>query len=590
MLKRRRRLIALVALIVLSRITIGAAQEKKSFPTNAQATVDRQPDAALPGPADLIFRNGAIYTVDAVRSWAESIAVRAGRIVYVGSTAGLAPWIGPATRFVDLQGKMLLPGFHDSHVHLVGGGIELAECDINGLTSVDEVLNALVRYAEKNPNKKWLRGGGWPLTLEEGNPHKSILDGKISDRPVVLDAFDGHSCWANSRAIEIAGITKQTADPPHGRIERDAKTGEPTGTFREAAMSLVLRKSPPYTHEEFVAGLRRGMEMANRFGITSVQEASVGESHLNAFAEVDRLNELTVRTVAAMRVETSKPMWEIPKFVRWREKYRSKRLRVTSVKIFEDGVIESRTAALIEPYLGGNGESGWLNIEAEDLKPLAAELDRQGFQIHIHAIGDRAIQTSFDALEFARSQNGSRDSRHHIAHIELFDPPDIARFRQLGVVANFQPLWASADLYIVKMTEPILGPQRSRWLYPIRSVANTGAVIVAGSDWSVSSMNPLDAIQTAITRRGFAEAPGPAWIPDEVVDLPLMLAAYTINGAYVNFQETETGSIEVGKAADLVVLDRNLFDIPKHEIHQAKVLMTFLEGREVYTWKTDQKP
>lgn len=216
------------------------------------------------------------------------------------------------------------------------------------------------------------------------------------------------------------------------------------------------------------------------------------------------------------------------------------------------------------------------------LNPLATELDRLGFQIHIHAIGDRAIQASFDALEFARTRNGSRDSRHHIAHLELFDPADIPRFRRLGVVANFQPLWAWADPYIVDMTIPILGPERSRYLYPLHSVANTGAVIACGSDWSVSSMNPLDAIQIAVTRRGLTEGPGPAWLPEETVDLALMLAGYTINGAYVNFEEHETGSIEVGKAADLVVLDRNLFDVPAHEIHLAKVLLTLLEGKEVY--------
>jgi hypothetical protein len=221
-------------------------------------------------------------------------------------------------------------------------------------------------------------------------------------------------------------------------------------------------------------------------------------------------------------------------------------------------------------------------LEPEVLKPLAAELDRLGFQIHIHAIGDRAIQTSLDALEFARARNGSRDSRHHVAHLEVFDPPDIARFRRLGVVANFQPSWAWADSYIVELTLPVLGAQRSRFLYPIRSMANTGAVIACGSDWSVSSMNPLDAIQTGVTRRGLAADPGPAWIPEEAVDLPLLLAGYTINGAYLNFEETETGSVEAGKAGDLIVLDRNLFEIPAQEIHRAKVLLTLLEGKEVY--------
>ncbi len=536
---------------------------------------------AVPQPADCVFRGGGVYTVDAARSWAEAVAIRAERIVYVGTDAGLTAWIGPMTRRIDLQGKMLLPGFHDSHVHLVGGGIELDECNLNGMTTMDQVLEAVKQFAVRHPDKKWIRGGGWPLTLSGGNPHKDLLDKIVPDRPVILDAFDGHSSWVNSRALEIAGITKETPDPPRGRIERDPKTGEPTGTLRESAARLVILKTPPYTHAEFVAGLRRGLEMANRFGITSVQEARVTDQHLNAFAELEKAGELTVRTVAAIGFDNAKGMPQIPQFVEWRTKYQSKRLRATAVKIFQDGVIESRTAALLEPYLGGDTR-GWLNLEPEVLKPLAAELDRLGFQIHIHAIGDRGIQSSLDALEFARDRNGRRDSRHHIAHIQLFDPPDIARFRRLGVVANFQPLWAWADPYIVDMTLPVLGPERSRWLYPIRSVANSGAVIACGSDWSVTSMNPLDAIQVAVTRRGLKEAPGPAWLPEEVVDLPLMLAAYTINGAYVNFEETETGSIEVGKAADLIVLDRNLFEIPAHEIHNAKVLLTLLDGKSVF--------
>ena len=533
-------------------------------------------------PADTVYRNGAVYTVDAVRSWAEAIAVRTGRIVYVGSNAGADALVGPKTTVIDLQGKMVLPGFHDSHVHLVGGGIELAECDLNGLWDLEPILTTLKTYAEQNPKLKVIRGGGWPLTLNDGNPRKETLDKIVPDRPVLLDAFDGHSSWANTKALQLAGITKETPDPPRGRIERDPKTGEPTGTLREAATKLVNDKFPKYTDDDYLAGLRRGVAMANRLGITSIQEAAVKDYHLRAFAALEQAGELTVRTVGALRADPEKEQaLQIAQFVEWRSKYQGKRFKATSVKIFLDGVIESKTAALLEPYDGGNVR-GWLNLEPEVLKPFAAELDRLGFQIHIHAIGDRAVQSSFDALEFARDRNGPRDSRHHMAHIQLFAPSDIPRFRRLGVVANFQPLWACADDYIVKMTEPVLGPKRSRWLYPIRSVADTGAVIVGGSDWSVSSMNPLDAIQIAVTRRKLNMGSGPAWIPEELVDLPLMIAAYTINGAYVNFQEKETGSIEVGKAADLIVLNQNLFEIPKHEIHQTKVLLTMLDGTEVF--------
>lgn len=532
-------------------------------------------------PADTVFMNGAVYTVDAVRSWAQAVAFKNGRITYVGTNAGAAAWIGGDTEVVDLHGKMVLPGFHDSHVHLVGGGLEMGECDINGQMTLEQILHTLKEYAEEHHDKVWLRGGGWPLTLNGGNPRKETLDKIVADRPVILDAFDGHSAWVNTKALQIAGITKETPDPPRGRIERDEKTGEPTGTLRESAIRLVTNKIPQYTTEDYIAGLRRGLHEANRHGITSVQEAAIREGHLHAFAALDQAHELTVRAVGALQIEPEKLSTQVPQFVEWREKYRSARFRPTSVKIFLDGVIESQTAALIEPY-GGSDKRGWLNLEPDVLKPLAAELDRLGFQIHVHAIGDRAIQSSFDAIEFARARNGVRDSRHHLAHIQLFDPSDIDRFRRLGVVANFQAFWASADDYIVKMTEPVLGPERSRWLYPIRSVADTGAVIVGGSDWSVSSINPLDAIQVAVTRRAIDAGPGPAWLADERVDLPLMLAAYTINGAYVNFQEAETGSIEVGKAADLIVLDRNLFEVPKEEIHHARVLLTLLDGKAVY--------
>jgi len=550
-------------------------------PTTGRGQASLASSPAAPSSADLVLRRGAIYTVDASRSWAESLAIRGGRIVYVGADQGIESWIGTTTAVVELDGKMVLPGFHDSHVHLVGGGVEVGECNLNGLTTLEEVLKEVQRYAAAHPTKPWIRGGGWPLTLADGNPHKMLLDQIVADRPVFLDAFDGHSSWVNSRALELAGIDRSTPDPPRGRIERDA-AGEPTGTLRESAARLVLSKAPPYTDEDYLAGLRRGLEMANRLGITSVQEASCRDFHLRAFDTLSRRGELTVRAVASLRVDPERPQAaQIAQFVDWRTRFASPRFRPTAVKIFLDGVIESKTAALSQPYLGSQ-DRGWLNLEPDVLKPLAVELDRLGFQIHVHAIGDRAIHEVLDALQFARQQNGARDSRHHIAHIQLFEPEDIPRFRRLGVVANFQPLWASADEYIVKMTEPVLGPERSRWLYPIRSLVESGAVIVGGSDWSVTSMNPLEAIQVAVTRRGIHDGPGPAWLPEETVDLSTMIAAYTIQGAYLSFQETTTGSLEVGKAADLVVLDQNLFDVPRHELHRVKVLWTLLDGQPVY--------
>jgi len=540
------------------------------------------PKGSPPAPADLVFQHGAVYTVDAARSWAEAVAVTGGRIVFVGTGAAAAAWIGPATRVVDLSGKMLLPAFHDSHVHPVSGGIEALECDLHGLESAQAVLDAIRTCAAKHPDAKWIRGGGWDLPLfPNGNPSKALLDSVVPDRPALLEASDGHSAWANSKALAIAGITKATPDPPHGRIERDA-SGEPGGTLREEAVHLVSSHLPPRTAKEYADGLRKGLEVANAFGLTSLEEASASKDDLEAYAALDAAGALTARVSASITVDTDKGVADVPRLEELRARYRGKRFHADAAKIFADGVLETRTAAVLEPYIGFGTDRGKTNLEPADFRALATALDRDGFQIHVHAIGDRAVRDTLDALEAAQKANGVRDSRHHIAHLELIDPADIPRFRRLGVVANFQPFWANGDEYITKMTEPELGPARSRWIYPIASVEKAGGVTAFGSDWSVSSMNPLDGIEVAITHRESSKGPGPAWLPEERIDLPDAIAGYTIRGAYLDFTEKETGSIEVGKAADLIVLDRNLFEIPPSQIHETKVLWTLLDGKEVY--------
>ncbi len=539
--------------------------------------------STTPQTADLVLRNGEIFTMDAARSWASAIAIRGEGIAYVGVDAGVEKFISPQTRVIDLQGKMALPGFHDSHVHPVSGGIELGQCNLNGSTSAAEVFQKIRDYAVANPDKKWIVGGGWDLPIfPNANPHKNQLDELVADRPAFFSAADGHSAWANSRALEVAGITKDTPDPTGGRIERDPKSGEPSGTLREMATDLVSKHLPELTAEDYLQGARRGLEMANRFGITSLIEASATDKILEAYAELDRRGELTVRVLASIYVDPAKGEAQVDSLIAKRRRFQGKNLRANAVKIFADGVIEAQTAALLEPYLDKPGDRGVANLEPELFNPLVARLDREGFQVHVHAIGDRGIRYALVAFEHAQKVNGRRDSRHLIAHLELIDPNDIPRFQHLGVIADFQSLWAYADEYITKLTEPKLGLQRSRWLYPIASVAKTGAMIVGGSDWSVSSMNPLDAIQVAITRRGLEETNGKTWIPEELVDLESMLAAYTITGAYANFQEQKTGSLEIGKAADLIVLDQNIFAIEPRDIHRTKVLLTLLNGKVVF--------
>lgn len=533
--------------------------------------------------ADTVFKNGAVYTVDARRSWAEAVAIKGKKIVYVGSNADLQKYISYTTKVIDLQGRMLLPGFQDSHIHPVTGGMTLAQCNLSNLTSLPDVLEAVRRCKANAPAKKWLVGSGWELPLfKDANPSKMLLDEIAPETPVYLEAMDGHSAWVNSKALMLAGIVKGTPDPPRGRIERDQKTGEPSGTLRESAMNLVARKIPSPLAKDYEEGLRRALRLANSFGIVSLHDASASENSLRAYMALDRRNQLTAHVIAAVRVNPDKGETQVPELNRIRARYKSPRLSAGAAKIFLDGVIEAHTAVLLAPYIDKPDYRGVPNYSAESLAKLVTRLDREDFQIHIHAIGDGAVRMSLDAYEAAQKANGRGDMRHHIAHLQLIDPQDIPRFAKLGIIANFQPLWAYADSYITDLTEPVLGPQRSSWLYPIGSVAKTGATIVGGSDWSVTSMNPLEAIQVGLTRYGLEDANKQSWLPKERVDLQTLVDAYTINGAYLSHHEKLTGSIEVGKAADLIVLSENLFTISVDSIHKVKVQLTLLDGAEVF--------
>jgi predicted amidohydrolase YtcJ len=534
--------------------------------------------------AEVILKNAAVYTLDSARPWAEAVAVAGGKIVFVGASSKAEKYRGNGTKVLDLAGKMVLPGFQDSHVHLISGGMELAQCNLNDLQTKEEIFARIRAYAAENPQKEWITGGGWALPVfPEANPSKEELDAIVSDRPAFLSAADGHSAWVNSRALDLAGITEKTPDPEDGHIERRPGTSEPSGTLREAAMGVVSRLIPEPTAEEYLEGLRSGLALANRFGITSIIEASADGPILDAYAAFDRDGELTLRVLASIYVDPGKGPAQVDELIQKRERYRGRLLKATDAKIFADGVIESHTAALLEPYLDRPGDRGKPILEAEDFNRLAVALDKAGFQIHVHAIGDRAVRMALDAFEAAREANGSRDARHHICHLELIDPADVPRFRELGVVANFQALWAYPDTYVTQLTEPVLGPERSARLYPIGTVVRSGGLYAGGSDWSVSSLNPLDAIQVAVTRRDPEGPAGPAWLPQELVDLPTAVSAYTKNGAFLSFEEKARGSIEPGKAADLAVLDRNIFEIPPQEIHTVKVVMTILEGKVVYS-------
>ena len=535
-------------------------------------------------PADLVIRHAAIFTAatgDTTAIVTGSIAVREGRIVYLGADSGIAGLIGDSTEVVDGTGGMVSPGFVDSHVHPYSG-TSLLECNLIDDSTQALILASVRRCAAERPTAEWIRGTGWQLPIfADASPSAALLDQAVSDRPVFLTAADGHSAWVNSRAIALAGLSAVTADPVKGRIERDAK-GEPSGTLRESAMQLVSRLLPAYTSQDYVAGFKRAFETGSSLGITAMVDADADSVMLEAYRLMDSAGSLPVRITAAQSLGPAPTAALVPRVVRFRDRYKGRLFSANSAKIYLDGVIEARTAAMLAPYLDRGGDRGEPNLDQPTLDSLVGALDRAGIQVHIHAIGDRAIRMSLDAFERARTAGGGHDRRHQIAHLELIDPADIPRFRALSVLPNFQPLWAYDDSYIVDLTIPALGPGRSRWLYPIQSVLATGATVVAGSDWSVSSMNPLEAIQVAVTRRDPEAGPGEGWIPEERAGLANMLRAYTINGAFGRFADTTTGSLEVGKLADLVLLDRNLFDVEPHDIAKARVLLTVMDGRVRY--------
>jgi len=541
--------------------------------------------APPPAAADLALRGGAVYTLDATRSWAHAVAIRAGRIVYVGTDRGLEPFLGEKTRIVDLGGRMLLPSFQDAHIHSISGGLRALSCELGGLRSAEAYGQAVADYAAAHPDEAWIRGGGWQMSAFPGAiPDRRLLDAIVPDRPVYLRSTDGHSAWVNSKALEIAGITRETPDPKDGRIDRDPKTGEAVGALQEGAMDLVEKKIPPPTLEQRADALRYTLRMLNGFGITAFQDASArwDRGDLATFAFLDERGELSARVIASQWWERERGLEQLEELVARRAQFTRGRLRATSVKIMQDGVMENHTAVLLEPYVGLPGVRGIPMLEPEALERAVTALDREGFQVHFHAIGDGAIRQSLDAVEAARAANGDRGNRHHISHIQLFHPDDIPRFRELDVVANFQPLWAYADEYITELTLPFLEPERARYMYPIASLERSGAVLAFGSDWSVSSANPFEEIETAVTRMGANGETDAPYLPEERIDLPVALAAFTMGSAYVNFLERETGSIEVGKSADLIVLDRDLFSIAPTQISETRVLLTLLEGKPVH--------
>lgn len=537
--------------------------------------------------ADIVFTGGHVHTVDPAQPRAEAVAVRGARIVAVGSAAAVDELRGPRTRVVDLAGRLLLPGFQDAHVHPIWAGVDRLECDVRDADDRPAVLELIRAYAAAHPEDPWIIGSGWSMAdFENGTPRREDLDAIVPDRPAFLPNRDGHSVWVNSRALELAGIDRDTPDPADGRIERDPD-GTPTGTLHEGASALVERLIPKSSKDKMADGLRLAQAHLHSLGITAWQDAIVRPDDLAVYRAAAEGGWLTARVEAALWWERDRGDEQVDELIERSRTGSVGRLRANSVKLMQDGVLETFTGAMIEPYLGADGAStgntGLSFIDPERLPGWVTRLDAAGLQAHFHAIGDRAVRECLDAVAAARSANGPSDTRPHIAHIQVVHPDDIGRFAALDVTANAQPYWACHEGQMDLLTIPFLGPERATWQYPFRSLLDAGARLAMGSDWSVSTPNPLLEMEVAVTRvadssRGRKEP----FLPDQTLTLEEAIRAFTAGSAYVNHLDDVTGSIEAGKLADLVVLDRDLFAPDAGPIGDGRVLATFVDGVAVF--------
>jgi predicted amidohydrolase YtcJ len=562
--------------------------------------------------AELVLAGGAVYTADATGRRvvpataasgrpASAIAVVGGRIEAIGNAGDpdIQDLMGPATEVVDLRGRALLPGFQDAHVHPAFAGITMLGCNLIGAASLDDALARISDFARQHPDREWIAGSGWRMEwFPGGTPDRQTLDAVTGGRPAYLSNRDGHGAWASTRALELAGIDARTPDPVDGRIERELDGG-PQGTLHEGAANLVGVLLPPLSVEERLAGLLLAQKHMHARGITAWQDAIVGDylgspDPLPVYLAAAASGQLTARVEGALWWDRTRGGEQLPDILARRERGRGPRFRANTVKIMQDGVAENFTAGMIEPYHDPAGchdhGSGLSYVDPEALRGYVTQLDALGFQVHLHAIGDRAVREALDAIEAARTANRPgqgehrSDNRHHIAHLQVVHPADVPRFAALDVTANMQGLWAAHEPQMDELTIPFIGPERTQRQYVFGDLLRSGARLAAGSDWAVSSANPLRACHVAVNRSlpGATGAQAEPFLPNQRLDLAEALAAYTIGSAYVNHLDDQTGSIERGKLADLVVLDRDPFAHPAAEIGSTGILATYVQGEPVY--------
>ena len=541
--------------------------------------------------ADTVFVGGSVFRGG--RPARRAVAVQDGRIVAVAGDDDVRALVGRRTEVVPLDGGLLVPGFQDAHAHPLAAGVDMLRCDLTGASSATDTLARIAAYLAAHPDETWVLGSGWSMAhFPGGTPTRETLDAVVPDRPALLSNSDGHGSWANSRALELAGIDSSTPDPADGRIERDA-SGTPTGTLHEGAAGLVERLAPVPAAEDQLAGLLLAQQVMFSHGVTAWQDAAVGAlfgqpDSLPVYLQAQQSGALRARVVGALWWDRHRGSEQIDELVARRAQARAAGFAATSVKVMQDGVVENFTAALLEPYLDGcgcpTGNRGLSFVDPRELREHVTRLDALGFQVHVHALGDRAVREALDAFEAAAAANGATDGRHHIAHLQVVAPDDVPRFAALGVAATIQPLWAAHEPQMDELTIPFLGADRAALQYPFEALRAAGARLAGGSDWPVSSPAPMLGLHVAVNRvlPGAEGAEAEPLSPRQRLDLATALTAYTTGSAWVNHLDDVSGRVAVGLQADLAVLDRDPFAATAEEIGETRVTSTYVAGTRVF--------
>lgn len=537
-------------------------------------------------PADLVIVNGAVFLADGTGRVASAIAIRGNLIQAVGSRAEIDALRGPATKELDAHGATVTPGFNDAHVHFLEGSLSLDLVNLLDAETKDQVDRKIRDFAAANPTQPWVLGLGWLYgAFPGGLPTKEQLDALVPDRPAVMNCYDGHTKWVNSKALALAGITRNTPDPPNGIIVRDQKTGEPTGVLKEGAQALIERVVPKPSREAKLTALKRGVVEAHRLGVTSVQEAGVGADELELFDTLRRSHELALRTYVALNVRPTFTEQDADRLDSIRTAHPdSPELKLGAVKLYADGVIEAHTAAMLAPYANrptrGNPE-----FAAADMARIVTMMDRRGWQIFIHAIGDAGIRMALDSYEAAAKANPvpARGRRHRIEHIEAASAADIPRFGSLGVIASMEPFHASPNLNVLNIWAVNLGPERAARAWAWKSIKDAGGRLAFGTDWPVVGLDPRPGIHTALTRQTAAGQPPGGFGPNQRLPIATVLETYTAGSAYASFEEATNGSLSPGKLADVVVWSADILSLPVDRVKDAEVVTTVFDGRIVYS-------